>query len=103
MGSGVLNVCSPYTARDETTTAIRHTVQEVYDGSLPLRYVSSQFPPHLFPIIGVISRTVVADEKEPDTHAYIQQPRNMPEYPICHPYEGTGEGMWKDRYLREDI
>ena len=40
MGSGVLNVCSPYTARDETTTAIRHTVQEVYDGSLPLRYVS---------------------------------------------------------------
>jgi ditrans,polycis-polyprenyl diphosphate synthase len=40
MNSGVLNVCSPYTARDETTTAIRNSVQEVYDGSLPLRYVS---------------------------------------------------------------
>jgi undecaprenyl pyrophosphate synthase len=39
MSSGVLNVCSPYTARDETTTAIRNSVQEVYDGSLPLRYV----------------------------------------------------------------
>jgi ditrans,polycis-polyprenyl diphosphate synthase len=37
MTSGVLNVCSPYTARDETTTAIRESVQEVYDGSLPLR------------------------------------------------------------------
>jgi len=43
MGSGVLNVCSPYTARDETTTAIRNSVQEVYDGSVPLRYV------HLLP------------------------------------------------------
>jgi ditrans,polycis-polyprenyl diphosphate synthase len=41
MRSGVLNVCSPYTARDETTTAIRSSVQEVYDGSLPLRYVPS--------------------------------------------------------------
>lgn len=37
--SGVLNVCSPYTSRDETTTAIRDTVQEVYDGTLPLRWV----------------------------------------------------------------
>jgi ditrans,polycis-polyprenyl diphosphate synthase len=52
MRSGVLNVCSPYTARDETTTAIRNSVQEVYDGSLPLRYVlapcshSSSHPSH---------------------------------------------------------
>ena len=37
--SGVLNVCSPYTSRDEITTALRDTVQEVYDGSLPLRSV----------------------------------------------------------------
>jgi ditrans,polycis-polyprenyl diphosphate synthase len=46
MSSGVLNVCSPYTARDETTTAIRNSVQEVYDGSLPLRYVFSGLPSH---------------------------------------------------------
>jgi len=63
----------------------------------------SPVPHHLFLIIELISCTMVADEKESDTLAYIRQPRNMPEYPICHPYEGTGEGMWKDRYLREDI
>ena len=40
--SGVLNVCSPYTSRDEITTALRDTVQEVYDGSLPLRFVYLQ-------------------------------------------------------------
>ena len=48
MRSGVLNVCSPYTARDETTTAIRNSVQEVYDGSLPLRYVHKAISLTLF-------------------------------------------------------
>ena len=49
MSSGVLNVCSPYTARDETTTAIRNSVQEVYDGSLPLGYVLATLSLHLSP------------------------------------------------------
>jgi hypothetical protein len=66
MDSGVLNVCSPYTARDETTTAIRNSVQEVYDGSLPLRYV-----PLLMLLLGVGLENS-ADHQKFDPLAYIQ-------------------------------
>jgi len=40
--NGVLNVCSPYTSSDEATTAVRDTVQEIYDGSFPLQNVTHQ-------------------------------------------------------------
>ena len=35
--SGVLNVCAPYTSRDEITASVRDTVQKIYDGRLHVR------------------------------------------------------------------
>lgn len=78
--SGVLNVCSPYTSRDEITTALRDTVQEVYDGSLPLRCVVRK-PPYTtsprFPFLALTSHlrplahTAGIDEHRNVTHDRI--------------------------------
>ncbi|CAD6567542.1 MAG: cis-prenyltransferase [Tremellales sp. Tagirdzhanova-0007] len=39
---GVLNVCAPYTSRDEITASVRDTVQKIYDGRLHVRQVKSE-------------------------------------------------------------
>ena len=103
MRSGVLNVCSPYTARDETTTAIKNSVQEVYDGSLPLRYVHLPLCPSTLHL-PITLHGSNADKQKFDPLAYLQQPRNESKYPLDNtPRKGLGEGMRKDRYLRQDF
>jgi hypothetical protein len=103
MRSGVLNVCSPYTARDETTTAIRKSVQEVYDGSLPLRYVHLPLCPSTLHL-PITLHSSNADKQKFDPLAYLQQPRNKPKYPLNNASrKGSREGMRKDRYLRQDF
>lgn len=38
--SGVLNVCGPYASRDEITTALKETLEQVQDGKLNEEYVN---------------------------------------------------------------
>ncbi|WVF68934.1 di-trans,poly-cis-decaprenylcistransferase [Kwoniella sp. CBS 6097] len=40
--NGVLNVCGPYASRDEITTAMRETVQAVYDGQISSSEITSE-------------------------------------------------------------
>lgn len=40
--SAVLNVCCPYTSRDEVTTAVQQTVRDVESGKLCALYVFAQ-------------------------------------------------------------
>ncbi|WVQ83107.1 di-trans,poly-cis-decaprenylcistransferase [Cryptococcus sp. DSM 104549] len=58
--NGVLNVCCPYASRDEITTAMKKTVQKVYDGEIVSSDITSQY---IFDRLGTSEAVDTVDKK----------------------------------------
>ncbi|KAK8858626.1 di-trans,poly-cis-decaprenylcistransferase [Kwoniella newhampshirensis] len=58
--NGVLNVCCPYTSRDEITTAMQDTVQGIYDGEVPPSTIT---PRDIFDRLGTSQAVASVDER----------------------------------------
>ncbi|WWD18517.1 di-trans,poly-cis-decaprenylcistransferase [Kwoniella shandongensis] len=58
--NGVLNVCCPYTSRDEITTAMKSTVQDIRDGQISSSQITSR---DVFDRLGTSQAVAAVDDK----------------------------------------